>query len=322
MVLEGSLDEFQQKDVEPYLEILPKVDFQEQDLESANVVVTEVVLSPRSNLINNSLQELNFREKFGFSALAIWRTGRPIRRGISTLPLKFGDALLLQGPRQRLHLLQAEPDFIMMSQESEPYRPHRRNKIKLATAILAVTLLVAATNLIAPAEVMLGGSLLMILTNCITADEAYDAIDWKVVFLVIGMLPMGVALSKTGIAGSAADGIIQLLGGFGPYVLLIGLFALATLLVQVISGPAVIAMIGPLALQAAIQLGINPQAVGLGVAMATSMAFLTPLGHPVNILVMGPGGYKFSDYFRVGLPMTILVSLVILLLLPIIRPLY
>lgn len=322
MILEGSLDEFKELDIEPYLEIMPKPDFQEEDLESAYVAVTEVVLTPRSNLLNKSLQELNFREKFGFAALAIWRAGRPIRRGITNLPLQFGDALLLQGPRKRLHLLQGEPGLIMMSQETEPYGTQRRNKIKLATAIMVITLIVAATNLIAPAEVMLAGSLMMILTNCLTPDEAYDAVDWKAVFLVIGMLPMGVALTKTGIAGLAATGMIQLLGGFGPYMLMIGLFILATLLVQVISGPAVIAMIGPLALQAAIQLGINPQSVGLGVAMATSMAFLTPLGHPVNILVMGPGGYKFSDYFRVGLPMTILVSIVILVLLPIIWPLH
>ncbi|MFZ0545815.1 MAG: SLC13 family permease [Candidatus Promineifilaceae bacterium] len=321
LILEGSLSEFQEKDIEPYLEILPKRSFQEPDLESANIVVTEVVLAPRSNLINKTLKELNFREKFGFTALAIWRAGRPIRRGMTTLTLQFGDALLLQGPRQRLHLLQSERDLIMMGQDTQPYRPERRSKMKLATAITLITLFVAATNLIPSAEVMLAGSLLMILTNCLTADEAYDAIGWKAVFLVIGMLPMGVALTKTGIAGFAADSLIQLLGGYGPYVLLIGLFTLATILVQVISGPAVIAMIGPLAIQTAIQLNINPQAVALGVALATSMAFLTPLGHPVNILVMGPGGYKFSDYFRVGLPMTILVSVVILLLLPLVRPL-
>ena len=109
-------------------------------------------------------------------------------------------------------------------------------------------------------------------------------------------------------------------GSYGPYALLIGLFIFTTLLTQVISGPAVVAMVGPLALEAASQLHINPHTIAMGVALATSMAFLTPLGHPVNILVMGPGGYKFSDYFKVGLPLSILAALVILILLPLIRP--
>jgi len=320
LILEGSLEEFQGKDIEPYLEILNKPNYHEQDLESANVVVSEIVLMPRSSLIGKTLQELNFREKFGFTALAIWRGGRPIRRGMTKLPLEFGDALLLQGPRQRLRLLRDEQDFILLSQELEPHQVQRQGKIWLATGIMVVTLLAAALDIIPAAEAMLAGSLLMILTHCLTADEAYAAIEWKSVFLVVGMLPMGVALTKTGIAAAAADTMIHLVGGYGPYVLLVGLFIFTTLVVQVISGPAVVAMVGPLALQAAIQLNANPHVVALGVAMATSMAFLTPLGHPVNILVMGPGGYKFSDYFKVGLPMTILVALVILLLLPLIRP--
>lgn len=321
LILEGSLEEFQGKDIEPYLEILNKPSYQEQDLESANVVVSEIVLTPRSGLIGKTLQELNFRDKFGFTALAIWRAGRPLRRGMTTLRLEFGDALLLQGPRQRLRLLQDESDFILLSQEMEPYQVQRQGKIWLAMGIMVVTLIAAALDIIPAAEAMLGGSLLMILTNCLTADEAYAAIEWKSVFLVVGMLPMGVALTKTGIAAAAADTLIQLVGSFGPYMLLVGLFIFTTLMVQVISGPAVVAMVGPLALQAALQLHANPQTVALGVALATSMAFLTPLGHPVNILVMGPGGYKFSDYFKVGLPMTILVALVILLLLPLVQPL-
>lgn len=320
LVLEGSLEEFLTKDVEPYLEILPMPDIQERDLESSDIVVTEIVLTPRSNILGKTLKEINFREKFGFSALAIWRAGRPIRRGMTSLRLEFGDALLLQGLRQRLHLLRDETDFILLSKEIDPYPALRRKKMWLATVIMVIALLAAATNTIPAAEAMLGGSLLMILTNCLTIDEAYGAIDWKSVFLVAGMLPMGVALTKTGIAAFVADTLIMTVGSYGPYTLLIGLFIFTTLLTQVISGPAVVAMIGPLALEAASQLHINPHTIAMGVALATSMAFLTPLGHPVNILVMGPGGYKFSDYFKVGLPLSILAALVILILLPLVRP--
>lgn len=321
VTLEGSLTEFLQKDTEPYLEILGPRDFRERDLESADIVVTEVVLSPRSNLINKTLKEVNFREKFGFTALAIWRTGRPIRRGITTNTLQFGDALLLQGPRARLRLLRDEPDLILLGEELEPARVARVGKVRLATLIMVAALILAATNLLPTAEAMLAGSLAMVLTGCLTADEAYDAIEWKSIFLVVGMLPMGLALTKTGIAELLAQGIVQTVGDYGLWALLAGLFLVTMLLTQVISGPAVAAMVGPLTIEAAQQAGANPHHLALGVALATSMAFLTPLGHPVNVLVMGPGGYQFADYFKVGLPLTILVTALILVLLPLIWPL-
>jgi di/tricarboxylate transporter len=321
LTLEGSLEEFRQKDVEPYLEILTPRDFEESDLESADVVMTEVVLAPRSGLIGKTLKDVNFRDKFGFTALAIWRAGRPIQRGITTIPLEFGDALLLQGLRSRLYLLQSERDLILLGEEIEPLQATRPARMWIATLIVALALIVAATGLLPTAEAVLAGSLAMVLTGCLTADEAYAAIEWKSVFLVAGMLPMGLALTKTGVAELLAVGLVRTIGPYGPWFLLAGLFLLTTLLTQVISGPAVAAMVGPLAIEAALQVGANPQHIALGVALATSMAFLTPLGHPVNVLVMGPGGYKFSDYFKVGLPLTILVTAVVLLVLPLVWPL-
>jgi di/tricarboxylate transporter len=321
VTLEGILEDFRAKDVEPYLEILPARDFQERDLESVDVVVVETVLAPRSNLIGKTLKEVNFREKFGFMALAIWRAGRPIRRGMAAIELQFGDALLLQGPRARLRVLRAEPDLIVFSQELEPHEVARPGKIWIATLTMGGALFVAATGLMPTAEAVLAGSLLMVLANCLTADEAYAAVEWKAVFLVAGMLPMGAALTKTGIAPLVASGLVQWIGPYGPQALLAGLFLLAMLLTQVISGPAVAAMVGPLAIESALQLGVDPRALAMGVALATSMAFLTPLGHAVNVLVMGPGGYKFSDYFKVGLPLSILITAVVLIVLPIFWPL-
>jgi di/tricarboxylate transporter len=197
----------------------------------------------------------------------------------------------------------------------------RSSKLALATAIMVVTLIVAAAGLIQTAEAMLLGTLAMVLVGVLSPDEAYDAIEWRSVILVAGMLPMGLALTKTGLAGVVAENIMRLTLPYGALVLFAALFLLSTLLVQVISGPAVAAIVVPLAIESARQAGINPWSLTLGVALGTSMAFLTPLGHPVNVLVMGPGGYRFGDYFKVGLPLTILVTIVILVLLPLIYPL-
>lgn len=321
VTLEGSLDEFRGRDVEPFLEILELRPTADQDLQSADVVITEVALSPRSSLIGHTLREVSFRDQFGFSALAIWRGGRPIRRGMSTTQLLFGDALLLQGPRARLHLLRRNPDLIVLGEPAEPVSDVRSSKLGIATAIMVITLIVAAVGLLQTAEAMLLGTLAMVLVGVLSPDEAYDAIEWRSVILVAGMLPMGLALTKTGLAGVVAENIMNLTMPYGPLVLFAALFLLSTLLVQVISGPAVAAIVVPLAIESARQAGIDPWSLTLGVALGTSMAFLTPLGHPVNVLVMGPGGYRFGDYFKVGLPLTILVTIVILILLPLIYPL-
>jgi di/tricarboxylate transporter len=183
------------------------------------------------------------------------------------------------------------------------------------------TLLLAALGPIPIGEVMLGGALVMVLLGVISMDQAYQAIDWRSVFLIAGMLPMGIAMTKTGAASFLAEGTIGLLGWAGPMALLGGLFILTVLLTQAINGAAVAAVVAPIAIQAAQQMGVDPRAMAMGIALATSMAFITPLGHPVNILVMGPGGYSFRDYLKVGLPLVAILFVVVMLLLPVFWPL-
>lgn len=321
LVLEGNVEEFRQKDIEPYLEIQPQRILERGELESDEIVVAEVILTPRSSLIGKKLRDINFRSKYGFTVLAIWRDGRPITRGIVGLPLQFGDALLIQGPPEGLRILHAEPDLILMSGEHQRHfvlRPHRK---RISVGIAAGALLAAVLGVLPPAEAMLTGSVLMVLTGCLTIDEAYATIEWKTVLLVAGMLSLALALTKTGVAAEAAEATVATVGPLGPTGLLVGLFLLGLLLTQALGGPAVAAMLGPLALQAASQTGISPYPLVMAVAMAASMAFLSPLGHPVNMLVMGPGGYRFSDYFKVGLPLTLVVGLVVLIVLPLVWPL-
>lgn len=318
VLLEGRLEEFRRRDTPPYLEILPPRPWCEEDLESPEVAVVEAVLAPRSTLIGQTLRSAHFREKYGMNVLAIWRAGRPIRTSLSDLPLRFGDALLLQGPRRNLPLLRGEPDLVLLGEEEEAVPPRRG---WLALAIMATTLVLVAFFPSLVGELMLGGALLMVLSGILTMDQAYRAVEWKSIFLIAGMLPLGTAMTKTGAASLLAGHIVALLGPAGPWALLTGFFLLGTLLTQVMNGAAVASVVAPMAIQTALTMGGNPRSLAMAVALSTSMAFLTPLGHPVNVLVMGPAGYRFRDYLRVGLPLTFFLTALILLLLPVLWPL-
>lgn len=168
---------------------------------------------------------------------------------------------------------------------------------------------------------MLAGALAMVICNVVSMEQAYRNIEWRIIFLVAGMLPLGLAMTKTGATSLFASSLIDMLGPFGPHALLLGMLVITVLLSQAMKGAAVSAVIAPIAIQAAEQLGVDPRSLAMGVALATSMAFITPLGHPVNILMMGPGGYTFRDFLRVGVFLTILLFIVVMLVLPLFWPL-
>ena len=320
LLLEGRLEEFRKLDVEPYLEILPIRQYSDRDLETASIAIIEVVLSPRSQFIGQTLKEMHFRERFGMTVLAVWNGERVIRTQLADLRLEFGDALLLQGPRTRLPVLHLDPNLIVLSGDDDKLRSVS-NKGWLAVTIFGLTILVAALGRFSVSEVMLTGALAMVVANVVTMEQVYRAIEWRIVFLVAGMLPLGLAMTKTGATALFATGLTDMLKPFGPLALLLGLLILTVLLSQAMKGAAVSAVIAPIAIKAAQQFGVDPRAMAMGVALATSLAFVTPLRHPVNILMMGPGGYRFKDFFKVGLPLTILLFFVILIILPIFWPL-
>ncbi len=308
LVFEGNEADFRKRDVEPYMEFLPTSRWQESDLRSAVVTVVEAMLAPRSRLIGETLRDANFREKYGLNVLAIWRRDSEITLGLADEPLQFGDALLLQGRRERIKIAAADPDLIVLTPNDEAAAV--QGKGKAALLIFILTLFLAATMPGMTGPIMLGGALVMMLTGILTTDQAWSSMGWRSVFLVAGMLPMGIALSKTNAAAWLASHMIATIGDFGSLALLASLFLVTALLVQTVNGAVVATVMGPLAISIAEQSGIDPRALGMGVAVAASMAFITPLGHPVNVLVMGPGGYSFRDFVRVGAPMAVILFVV------------
>ena len=294
---------------------LPKLD----ELESEQVGLYQVVLSPYSTLAGKTLRELHFRAKFGLNVLAIWREGRAHRSDLGNMAIHFGDAFLLYGARQKLRVLSSDPDFLVLSETvKEKLRTH---KAPLALMILAIVLLPVILGWVSIAIAAIAGVTLMVLTGCISMDEAYRSIQLNAVFLIAGMLPLGVALQKTGAAQYLADGMVRLVGPWGPMAIMGGLFILAVLASQVMPNPAVALLLAPIALSTANSMGISPYPLMMTIAISCSAAFLSPVGHSANILVMGLGGYKFSDYTRLGLPLTLIVMVIALVLIPVFWPL-
>jgi di/tricarboxylate transporter len=321
LVLAGEMEVLLFRDLGGHFEILPLSKWQEEDLESESVMMAEVMISPRSRLIDQTLGRVHFHKRYGLTVLAIWRAGRQIYVGLHDLPLQLGDILLAQGSREQLALLRDDPDLILLTGKETEAPRMVKDKGWLALGIFGATLLMAAIGPLPVAEVMLCGALATVLFRVLTMEQAYQAIEWRLVFLVAGMLPLGIAMTKTGAASLLANWLVKGLGPAGPLAMLAGLMILTVLLSQAMKGAAVAAVMVPIAIQAAQQIGADPRSLSMGVALATSMAFVTPLGHPVNILVMSEGGYSFRDYMRVGLPLTLLLLLVVLLVLPLLWPL-
>lgn len=290
------------------------------ELESERVGMVEVVLSPHTNLAGQTPRQLHFREKYGLSVLAIWRGGQAYRSNLRDMTLRFGDAMLLYGPREKLNMLSREPDFLVLTEVSE--ESLKPGKAPLATLIMAAVLLPVILGWLPIAIATVVGGALMVLVGCLTMEEAYRVIEWKAVFLIAGMLPLGFAMERTGAARFLAEGVVNTVGGLGPLAVVTSLFVLAAVASQVMPNPAVVVLLAPIALNTAGDMGMSPYALMMTVALSASASFLSPVAHPTNVLITGPGGYRFTDYIKVGLPLTLVVLGVTLLVLPIFWPLF
>ncbi len=288
-------------------------------LENDKVGLVEVVLSPHSVLSGQTLQEISFREKFGLSVLAVWRKGTAIRTGLRDLQLQLGDALLLFGSWKKMEVLGREPDFVVLTGNMQ--EAAREEKATTALAIMAAVLLPVILGWVPIYIAVVIGAACMVLTKCLTMEEAYRYIEWKAVFLIAGMLPLGVALDQTGAASLLAEKVITILGPFGPYGVLFGLLSITFLATSIIPTAALVVLMVPIALKTSVGLGISPYPLMMGIAMAASASFTSPISHPANVLVMGPGGYKFIDYIKVGLPLTLLILALLMVIIPIFWPL-
>jgi len=284
-------------------------------VESDDVGLVEVTLAPRTRAGGRTLADIHFREKYRLQVLALWRGGDPIHTGIARTPLRLGDALLVQGAWSHIQRLAEDADFVVLSASAR--RPRRRAKAPFAVAGLLIMVGFVVTGF-QPIEVAtFAAATLILASRAVTIEEAYRAVDWRSVFLVAAILPFGTALETTGTAGLASQLVVGLAGPLGPYALLVGFFVLSSILSQCLDGAPAVVLLTPVALGAAADLGISPYPVVMVIALAASAAFLLPFSHKANLLVMGAGGYRATDYVRVGTPLTLLYLLIVVFLVPV-----
>jgi di/tricarboxylate transporter len=299
---------------------VPEGDNDQGQVPDGSLELAEVVLSPKSQHHGASLAEIDFRVRYGLSVLAIRHEGETLFSRLAEIPLQFGDSLLMEGTAARLDLLRRDPNFLILDTQP-PLQPRRTRKAPLTIAILLGGLVMVTLGVLPVPVALLIGAILMVLSGALSMEEAYQSIEWKSVFLIAGMLPLGVAMEVTGTAQLMADGIVNLIGGLGLMAVLVGIYVMTGLLTEVMSNAAATVLVTPIAIDAALQLGADPRAFVIGVVLAASTSFLMPIGHQVNVIVFGPGGYKFSDYTRVGVVLNLILLLVIVLTLPLIWPL-
>jgi len=287
-------------------------------LESEQVGVAEASVAPRSNAAGKTLRELSFREKYGLQVLGIWRAGELVRTSLANLPLRFGDALLLQGPLASMRRMAADRDFVVLS-ETGRVRP-RTGKMPYALAglILMIGLVMSGWQPIQVAA--FAAATLVVLSGALTMEEAYRAIEWRAIFLVAAVLPVGVAMEKTGAALLLAQSVVDWAGPLGPYAVLAAMAVLSSLLSQGLDGAPAVVLLAPVVFETVAQLGLSPYPVMMGVALAASAAFMTPFSHKANLLVMGAGGYRSMDYVRIGTPLTIILLVMMVVLVPMVFP--
>ncbi len=323
LIAKGKVTDITQAAARWNLGVQPARADDEDALISNEVGIAEIVLPPRSSLLGKNLVELGFGSRYYLTVLDIQRPGSEGKLNLKDTSLRFGDTLLVQGPwKNILDLRKKRRDFIVMGQPETMVGSPARAKAPLALLILLGMLFLMITNLVPIVAASLIAALAMILTGCVSIDEAYEAVDWKSIVLVAGMIPMSIALEKVGLVNLISEWLINSLGNYGPLIVLAGLFGITSLFTQVLSNTATTVLIAPIGLSAAQKLGIQPYAFMMGIAIAASMAFATPVASPVNTLVMGSGSYRFVDYLKIGVPLILIVMVISILLLPTLWPFY
>jgi di/tricarboxylate transporter len=318
LLVEGIPDEIVKIKEKAGIEIKADVKLSDPTVQSEDTRLVEAILLPGSPLIGTTLKAHRFRERYGLQVLGINRLGRTLVRKISQTPLHMGDTLLVQGPMPRLKAIESDATLRIIGSVETP-RPIRR-KAPLAIGIFVAVLALATFKVVPlPVAVMLGAALVF-LTGCITSEEAYRQVEWKAIILIGSMLGLGAAMEHTGAAKYFASLIVDATRGREPAFLLSGFFLLTIVLTQPMSNQAAAIVVLPVAIQTAMQLGLNPRTFAMMVAVAASCSYLTPL-EPSCLMVYGPGRYRFSDFLKFGSVLTILIYLVAIALVPRVWPL-
>lgn len=318
LLVEGARDEILKIKEIKGLELKPDAHLRDPDVEPEELTICESVICPGSRLIGRTLKALHLRERYDVQVLGINRTGELVVDKISQVPLRLGDILLLQGVTSALRPLQDDRMLQLLTPVGEAVP--RLSRAPIAALAFALALILAATSTLGLATSVLVGAFAVMVTGCITPEEAYRRVDWRLLILIGSMLSLGAAMEQTGTAKYLAGHLLDLTGTTNGYLVLSAFFFLTVVLTQAMSNQAAAVVIVPIAVQAAAQAGFDPRSLVMMIAVAASCSYLTPL-EPACLMVFGPGRYRFLDFAKVGAPLTVIIYLIAVALVPIVWPL-
>jgi di/tricarboxylate transporter len=316
LVVRSSRDDLLKIREERGLDILPDVQFkQESSEESIESVLTtgeekiaEVLILSNSRLIGTTLKDLRFRQRYNATVLAIRRGAELVQGRLGRIPLRFGDLMLVQGPKQSFVGLQTTRELLVLEErDAETLRP---DKAGIAIAIVLGVVIIAALDILPILVTALTGVLLMVIAGCLKPGEVYGSIRWDVIFLLAGLIPLGIAMNKSGTTQWLAEHLIALGGNLSGYWILLFFYFITALLTEILSNNASVVLMLPIAAEVAKTLDFNPFAFMFAVTFAASSSFMTPIGYQTNTMVYSPGGYKFFDFTRVGAPLSLILMFV------------
>lgn len=316
--IRGNVSEIKKLMKSENVSILPSKEWMDKDLERGQDAIVEAVIAPESSLVKTKLGEFPFYENIGAVPLAIRQRGEVQHDDLSDIVLSGGDSILLSMSSERTAELENESAFVLVSKIDTIL--YREDKTFWAIGILAGVVLAAALGITSIVVSAVIGVILMIFTGCLRTEEAYEAINWKVIMLLAGVLPLGTAMDKTGAAELMASGMVESLAGFGPTVLMSGFFLLTILITAVMSNNASAALLAPIAIEAASTIDVNPEAFLYAVTFAASLSLITPFGYQTNTMIYGPGQYTVKDFFKIGIPLNIIFWILATIFIPMIWP--
>ncbi len=298
------LDKFQQIQEREGVLFKPQYKWSDEDIEAADVKLVEAVIAPNSDFVGKTLAYLKFRENFGASVLALRHRGRLMIEKIADTKLNAGDALLIEVKTDHFRILQQSPSFVIISEIEKII--YRRRKLIPALFIVAGVILTATLG-IAPIVVSaVVGAILLVLVGCLTMEEVYQSIEWRIIFLLAGVLSLEAAMTNSGAGMLISSQIIAVVGSWGPVALLSAFYLMTFILTEMMSNNATAALMTPIAIATANTIGVSPRPFLVAVMFAASASFMTPVGYQTNTLIYGPGQYRFADFLRVGTPLNIL----------------
>lgn len=322
LICQGKLNDISHASAALRLGVQPALAEDQKSLVNDEVGVAEVLLPPRSRILGKTLVSCRFGSLHQLTVLGINRPGAESNLPLKDTSLQFGDTLFVQGPWKNIRALaDHRRDFVVVGQPEDLKGTPHRSKMILAGLILIAMILTLVTGWLPLETTSLLAAFLMVITGCLNMKQAYNSVEWKSVILIAGMLPMAIALQKVGLVQGGAEWIASSLGGLGPIPILGSLFLITSVFTQVISNTATTVLIAPVGLSLALNLGYQPQAFLMTIALAASTAYATPVASSVNTLIMGAGNYRFKDFAKIGIPLILISMAITILLLPLLWPL-